>query len=258
MRPQMSQLGLPRMGRVLKILLVANVVAYVLELIAIRVGGGELVGELTLRPAEVFSGKVWQLFSYWWLHDPQNPTHLLWNMLMLWWSGTALEAAWGPRRFAWGYFWFGVGGALLTVAVGALSAAGLWPSLLGSFADKQHLGASGAVMGIVVAWGLTFSRQTFTFFLLGQVTGRTLVIIVLAFELLRALSLDPVSSTSHFGGIAAAFVMTRSLWRVGSVKELYKRWSLQRRRKSIERELRVIDGGKQEPAKKKIDPKDWN
>ncbi len=258
---QMAQIAWPKPGKVLIGLIAANVVIYVLQLLLLRANQGWVI-DLYLSPSGVFDrGYVWQPLTYMFLHDSQQPWHLLLNMVWLYFFGSQLERWWGTKRFLTAYFVFGLGGAAFTLAVGALSTTSLFAPLLPDFYIKHHLGASAASMGMVASWGLVYAEQEMHFFLLGRMKGKTFVLIVLAFELLRALSFSNVSSTSHFGGMAAAFVLCRGLWRPSKVKELFRRARLRKQRKKIEGQLRVLEGGQKAAPPQKPDPKDpkyWN
>ena len=61
-----------------------------------------------LTPVEVVHGQIWQLVTYSVLH--LNILHLLGNMIGLWMFGSAIESAWGTRRFL-ELYWVGVVGA---------------------------------------------------------------------------------------------------------------------------------------------------
>jgi rhomboid-like protein len=248
------QVAIPRPGRALIALMAALVVCYVLELLLLR-ANQSWVAELYLRPSSVFeNGKAWQPFTYFWLHDPARVFHLLGNLLWLWMFGTRLEHWWGSRRFVIAYFVFALGGAALTLLVGLLSRTAVLGPLLPHFWTSPHLGASAAAVGMTVAFGLTYANEEMHLLFLGRMKGKTFVLIMLAIELLVALSYEPTSSTSHFGGMIAAYVLCRGLWRPSKWKEITRRSSLQRKRKKIEAELKVIKGGKNDPG----DPSTWN
>lgn len=251
------QVAWPRPSKMLLLLMGALVAVYVVQLLLLRGGGAEFVGALYLSPQSVFEeGSVWQPFTYMWLHRPDGVFHLLFNLLWLWIFGTTLNEWWGNRRFLIAYGLFGVGGALLTLLIGLLSLAPPFEPLLGGFWYKQHLGASGAVMGVTIAWGLVFANRRMQFLLLGEMTGKTFVLLIVGLELLVALSFDPVSSTSHFGGILGALVLVKGYWRPSKWASLLRRAKLERRRRKIESELRVLRGGKDHPPGG--DPKKWN
>jgi membrane associated rhomboid family serine protease len=261
------------LGKVVIGLLVANFAFYVIELILLRANFGFVLRELPLSPSGLFDeGRVWQPLTYMWLHDPERPMHLIFNLVWLWMFGAPLEQWWGGRRVLGSYFLFGLGGAALTLLVGLLSRTAVLAPYLGDFWMKPHLGASGAIMGLTVAWGIVYADRTMNFFFLGEMKGRTFLWIIIGMELLVALSFDPVSSTSHFGGMAAAFLLCKrppkagrdpkvagqspqgGLWRPSRIKETLRRWELERQRAKIESELRVIQGGKDQPVAK-VPPK---
>lgn len=248
------QFAAPAAGRALIAIVIVNVAAYVLQLMMLRAGVRE-VGLFYLRPSDVFnSGYLWQVVTYWWLHDPSNPSHLLFNMLMLWFFGGPLEARWGPRRFVLAYVIFGLGGSAMVLAVGLLSQTGVLTSFLAGSWDQPHLGASGAVLGMIIAWGLTNRDREFYFLFLIRMKGKTLVWIAVAFEMLTALSYAGVSSSSHFGGMIAGFVLVEGLWRPGRWKQLWRRQHLKAQQRSLEKELERLQQKKPPPT----DPSQWN
>ena len=65
--------------------------------------------------AVIFRAKIWQLFTYLFLHDPYGFQHILFNMLSLWMFGKDLENVWGRKRFLQFYFICGVGAGLCVV-----------------------------------------------------------------------------------------------------------------------------------------------
>jgi membrane associated rhomboid family serine protease len=251
-----------RPGKVITTLLALNVVAWVLEVIFIRLGF-DVIRSLGLSPSGVFErGFVWQPLTHMVLHHPGAPSHLLFNMLFLWLFGTPLESWWGGRRVAIAYVVCGLGGAALTLSVGLISRLDAVAPALASFWEVPHVGASGAIMGLTVSWGIAFANQRMNFLLLGEMTGKTFVLIIIAFELLVLLSLEQgTSSSSHFGGMAAAVVLCKGLWRPSRWRDLFVKRSLTARKKRIEHELRVIEGGKGKAPEDEglpSDPKKWN
>lgn len=246
MRPTPATMagGFPRPGRAIIILLAINVVAYVLELILLR-GGAEWVELLFMTPADVFErGYLWQPATYALLHSPTQATHLIFNMLFLWMFGSPLESWWGAKRLFTAYGVCALSGAAFTLVVALLSQTPVLDWLLPSFWGRPHVGASGAVMGLTVAWGLVYGDQEMNFLFLGRMKAKTFVLIIIGVELLVALSFDSTSSTSHFGGMIGAFLLCRGYWRPSRWAESWKKSKLKRDRKRIERELKILQGGK--------------
>jgi membrane associated rhomboid family serine protease len=232
-----------RPGPIVTRLMIANVALYVLQLILLRTGNG-LVETLYLTPIDVVNrGMVWQPFTYMWFHSPGGPWHLLSNLLWLYIFGPPMESWWGSKRFFRGYLIFGLGGGLFTLLVGLLAYVPGFTPLLWGFQASTHVGASGAVIGVTVAWGLAHAKTQINFFLLGAMNGMTFVLLIIGIQLLTALSYSSVSSTAHFGGIIAAFVLCRGLWRPSRWQQWLRRTKLRRHKRKIERELRIIQGG---------------
>ena len=241
----------PKPGRALIVLMAANVALYVVELILMRLGV-TAVSRLFLTPSDVFQHLfLWQPLTYSWFHAPDAPFHLLLNMLWLYLFGAPLEAWWGQKRFVTAYFIFALSGAVFTLMTAlSFDVLGIVPS----FWVSPHLGASAAVMGMTVAWGLAFANQEMHFFLLGRMKGKTFVLILVAVELLTALSFSGVSSTSHFGGIVGAVILCRGLWKPAKVRSLVRNAKLRQQKKKLETELRLIQGGQKFPD----DKSEWN
>ena len=249
-----AQLGFPKPGKLLITIVAINVAAYVLYLLLLRAGAA-WVQELRLTPQAVLeSGYVWQPFTYLLLHAPQSPGHLLWNMLLLYMFAGPLESWWGQKRFVHAYVIFGLSGAVLVMLMGVLGNAGVLTSFLGPLYKTPHLGASASVMGMMTAWGIVHANRSMNFFLLGEMKGMTFVVIIIAIELLRALSFDNVSSTAHFGGIVGAFIVCKGLWRPQQWSQLFRRSALKRQRRDLEKKLKVIRGGKEDDD----DKMKWN
>ncbi|MDF1702928.1 MAG: rhomboid family intramembrane serine protease [Planctomycetota bacterium] len=109
-----------------------------------------MADQLMLWPDFVFgAGKVWQLFTSFWMHSPGGAQHVLMNMLMLFFFGRAVESFLGPKRFLALYLGAGVFASLIYV---------LWSFLVGSHVPA--LGASGAVYAVLVWMALQRPKAT--------------------------------------------------------------------------------------------------
>jgi len=233
-----------RPGRVSLVVAGVLVVAYALQLIATRLGV-PVVQVLALTPETVVErGWLWQVLTYALLHSPGNVSHLLFNLIPLVMFGAQLEPLWGPRKYITGVVVCALGGGLLTLLVGVLTWATPLGELSPGFWMSHHLGASGATTGLTVAWGVVFANREVSLLFMPPMKGRTFVWIVLAIELLSALSFSEVSSTAHFGGMAAGALFASGLWRPTGIGDALRRRRLKRQRAKLERELRVIEGGR--------------
>jgi membrane associated rhomboid family serine protease len=209
-----------------KWLIVSNVAVFVLFTLFGRWIGDDL-RLLALAPRAVVSYfALWQLVTYLFIHS--GISHLLFNMLALWMFGVPLEQTWGTKRFLKYYFLCGIGAGLCDVALHA--AVGDW--------GTRTVGASGAIYGLLMAFGVLFPNQTVLMGFLFPIKAKYMVMIYGAIELLLAFSVnDGVSNIAHLGGMAFGYVYLK-----GRLPRLtlpdwqgaYKRWKLQRAKKKFQ------------------------
>jgi len=174
-------------------------------------------------PALVIRGWIWQPATSMFLHDPGNLFHLLFNMLMLWMFGGELERHWGGRAFLRFYLVCGVG-------------AGLFATVIGLFGETARytatIGASGAVFGVIMAYGMVFSERVVLFMMIFPMKARTMALILFALAFFYTMSAgigSGISHVSHLGGAVVGYLYLRRVWRVGDfVREL--KWKIRRRR----------------------------
>jgi membrane associated rhomboid family serine protease len=138
----------------------------------------------------------WQLVSYMFLHAGFG--HILFNMFALWMFGQAIENLWGTRRFAIYYFLTGIGAALLH----------MWISGGGA----PTLGASGAVYGILLAFGMMFpERPIMLLFFPVPIKAKYFVAIFGGLELLNGIFSQNtgIAYFAHLGGMVAGFIIIK-------------------------------------------------
>ena len=222
-----------------KWLLISNIAIYVLtfllardELVLIRI-----FDWLALSPDHVLRGlRIWQLGTYLFLHG--GLWHLLVNMFTLWMFGITLERDWGTRRFLKYYFLCGIGAGLCDVIVNALL--GRWQS--------STIGASGAIYGLLLAFGVLYPEVTILFSFLFPIKAKYFVMIYGAIELLAALGShnSGVSNIAHLGGMAFGFIYLKmrfpKLDRF-EFRRWYQNWKLQRAKKKFQVYMRKHGNG---------------
>ncbi|MFT4571617.1 MAG: membrane associated rhomboid family serine protease [Hyphomicrobiaceae bacterium] len=199
-------------------LIIANVAVYVLQVV---VGRG-LIDAFALVPAEVGHFELWRLVTYQFLHG--GVWHLALNMLMLWMFGSELEQRWGERFFLKYYFVCGIGGGLLFTLV-------RWATFVPS------VGASGAIYGILMAYGMWFPNRELYVFLLFPVKAKHLVLFFMALEFLQTLesSGTGIAHAAHLGGMLFGYAYLR-WWGVSGfaipkrrdLELAWRRWRLRR------------------------------
>ncbi len=149
----------------------------------------------------VAAGEWWRLVTTGFLHI--GPLHLAFNLLMLWWFGTALEELLGRARFLAIY-----GVSILSGAAGALL---LEPAAVTA-------GASGAVFGILGA-GLVLERRGINVF-----GGSALIVVVL--NVVLSIMIARISLGGHLGGLAGGALAILALTHLGRVHAAYGRTGL--------------------------------
>jgi membrane associated rhomboid family serine protease len=159
----------------------------------------EITTTLWLLPVAVMHGAVWQLVTYAFLHA--SVTHILFNMLSLWFVGSYLEAAVGSRKVGEIYFVAVVGAALCSVALSYTRVLGLNPA-------SPTVGASGGIFGLMVAFGVLFGEQEFMLFPLPfRIKAKWLVTIYILIALAMLLSGGTgINYVAHLGGALFGYI----------------------------------------------------
>jgi hypothetical protein len=117
-------------------------------------------------------------------------------MLMLWMFGMEIENIWGSRKFLAFYLISGIGAGLVQVFFS--------PILTGSLAPT--IGASGAIFGVMIAFGMMFpNRYIFVYFLI-PMKAKYLIAFLMAIEVLSVGGISFVAHLAHIGGAVTAFI----------------------------------------------------
>ena len=174
----------------IKKLLIINAVAYLFQIVT----GHRWDQFFGLMPAMVVSkGALWQLVTYAFQHG--SPMHLLWNMLIMWMFGSDLELHWGSRRFLFYYLLCGIGAGVATV-------------LLTPHAVTVTVGASGAIFGLLAAFGLLFPDRPVAFMLVFPMKAKYFVVLLGVLQLLL-FSQDAgggIAYGTHIGGLVTGVI----------------------------------------------------
>jgi len=196
----------------------------------------DLFRALSLTPSEaLFEGHVWQVITYSVLHDITGPSHVLFNVLGLFFLGPALERRWGPR----GFLQFVVFSALIA-GVFSLAVGLLWPDLFGG----SVVGVSGAVMAILAAFSFVMPETTILLFFVVPVQARWIVWIAVGIDAMVFLSSPrggDLAVHTHLGGVLAAWLLITGNWRPSILKDRLELLALKSRRKPS---LKIVKGGR--------------
>ncbi len=192
---------LPALPDGVKWLIIANVAVYLVDFFGSLIGGENIFRSLELVPGSVVRGALWQPVTYLFLHSLTSFWHILFNMLSLWMFGTPIEQTWGTKRFLQFYFVCGVGAGLCVVIANIL------------FGDpyQRVIGASGAIYGLLLAYGMLFPEQTVLFSFLFPIKAKYMVMIfgVIAF-MSSFQSGSTVSNLAHLGGMLFGYLYMKT------------------------------------------------
>jgi membrane associated rhomboid family serine protease len=159
---------------------------------------------------------LWQLVTYIFLHG--GVSHILFNLLALWMFGGELESYWGSGKFLRYFFFCGIGAGLCTVV----------------FSPYQFIpvvGASGAIYGILLAFGWLFPNRLIYVYFLVPIPAKYFVIIFGLIELYASMqgTGGGVAHLTHLGGLIFGILyMAYPTIRQKVRREYYKRKLSQR------------------------------
>ena len=230
-------------------LLIINIAVFVLDFFVTKSSGTPLVhiGGLHYFKSDFF--KPFQIITHMFMHG--GLTHLLFNMYALWMFGQILERVWGPKRFFIYYIVAGLGAASLQMLVyhfqiqSAIDSIGLenadkvirkgadlllngqnWSNpamgdlnLLYNFSNM--VGASGAVMGLLLAFGMLFpNTELQLIFIPIPIKAKYFVIFYGVIELFLGTAnfqWDNIAHFAHLGGMIFGFILIK-IWGTSRTK----------------------------------------
>ena len=171
---------------------------FILFHLGFRLAGLNLSEILGLVPAFVKNQYwLWQFVTYIFMHG--HPLHLLLNMLILWYFGAEIEMRLGKYAFLKYFLICGVGAGLFNFAV---NIAFTDPSRWG----QPIIGASGAIFGLLAAYGIFFGNRYFLVFFLFPMKAKYFVLIMAGIELVMGVEANAQDNVAHFAHIGGMFV----------------------------------------------------
>jgi membrane associated rhomboid family serine protease len=246
-------LSFPPFTRAVKQLLIANGVVFlaVALLDVFAEGAGRWIElHFGLVPLLVVHGWIWQLVTYAFLHA--GLWHILFNMLALWMFGAQLEQDWGYNIFMQFYFFCAVGAALTTVVVS-------FTGLLGARPTVSTVGASGAIFGLLLAFGILHADSEIMLFPIPfMIKAKYFITGLIFIEVYLTLSSahrpgESVAYMAHMGGLLFGYIWLKFVPRQGfghaaserafGIRNSYYRWKRRRAARKFEVYMRKHDRG---------------
>jgi membrane associated rhomboid family serine protease len=189
---------------VIKNLLIINVIIFLVTMLAQEVAIDSthiitwkdiIFRWFALNPlGEGYNFQVWQLITYQFLHG--GFSHILFNMIGLWMFGIEIENIWGSRKFLYFYLLCGVVAGLFNLFLSPLLGGVPLPTV----------GASGAIYGVLIAFGLFFpNRYIFLYFFI-PVKAKYLIGFFVILEFLMVNSGDNIARLAHLGGALTGLI----------------------------------------------------
>jgi membrane associated rhomboid family serine protease len=216
-----------------KALLYANIAVYVASLFF-----PAIVAWLGLVPKLVIEKRlIWQPVTYMFVHA-RTPTHILFNMLILWMFGVELERMWRTNFFLKFYAVTGIGAGLISVLLSLLPFAPLREMY-----NSNIIGASGALYGLLLAYALYYPNRPILMFFFFPVPAKYFVAILGAIAFITSMEGNSgVAATTHLAGLLVAYVYLQG-GRGGLTAEIkyrYLKWKMNRLRRKFD----VYSGGR--------------
>lgn len=209
-------------------LIIINFLVWFAELVLPRYGI-DLISIFGLHYFEASEFNLMQLFTYMFLHSDDSINHVFFNMFSLWMFGSLIERFWGKWRYLFFYITCGLSAAIVQEAVWFFSFHEL--ALMGSDLVRIGggavvqanealnmaitVGASGAVFGLLLAFGMLFpNSKVFLLFIPIPIKAKYFVIIYGVAEFFFGVSAvgDNVAHFAHLGGMLGGFILIL-LWR---------------------------------------------
>lgn len=204
-----------RQGGLVKRLLFINIGVF----LAVHIVGlvGWLIGRPDLdRPVleqlmstndlQLLLRKPWTVVTYMFTH--YEPLHILWNMMMFWFSGQLFQGLLGERRMLGNYVLGGLAGFVFFLL------GGLLPAHLGLGGTSMILGASASVMSVLVGIATYRPDMEVGLMLVGSVRLKYIAIVVLIIDLISIRQGDNTGGhMAHIGGALYGFLAARMLQR---------------------------------------------
>ena len=196
----------------------------------------------------------WQYVTHIFMHDQRGIGHILFNMYGLWAFGTPLEQMWGKKKFIFFYFSAGIGAGLIYSLVNYYQFNSIYEQLItfgltaseiqnildiGSYNDPRILisnermikfyslfhtpavGASGAVYGVLVAFGLYFKNAKLgLLFIPVPIAAKYFIPGIIAFDLFFGMTKYSIGNIAHFAHIGGALIgfMIAYYWKKNQFK----------------------------------------
>jgi membrane associated rhomboid family serine protease len=206
---------------IIKNLLIINVLVFLAQNVSAAVFRYPLEHLFALHYWQSSLFEPYQLITHLFMHGSLG--HIFFNMFALWMFGSILENIWGPKRFLIFFFVCGIGAALCFLAVQTFqfhklpgtesigymtglrpgqfynANPGLWRMLV-----EPTLGASGAIFGLLVAFGYLFPNSLIYLYFFVPIKAKWFVLGYIVLELYLGVQNSATDNVAHFAHLGCA------------------------------------------------------
>eukprot|EP01012_Entosiphon_sulcatum_P006954 TRINITY_DN13411_c1_g2_i1.p1 TRINITY_DN13411_c1_g2~~TRINITY_DN13411_c1_g2_i1.p1 ORF type:complete len:238 (+),score=4.14 TRINITY_DN13411_c1_g2_i1:38-751(+) len=218
---------------VVKNLLIINVLFFIGTLVYNANDTYPLVQWFAVYYFDSPSFKIWQPITYMFMHSPIDYLHIIFNMFALYSFGSILEQRWGAKKFLIFYFITGLGALGLQWAVQSLeiyNQIGHFIPDITKYVPKNQeelgllrdiyfgpmLGASGAIFGLLVGFGMLYpNAELLIMFIPIPVKAKYIIPVYIVIELVLGVGKfqgDSVAHYAHLGGALIGFILVK-IWK---------------------------------------------
>jgi rhomboid-like protein len=224
---------------VVKNLLIINIIFFIATAI-FESKGIPLIELLGVYYFDSPNFRGWQIITYMFMHG--GFAHILFNMFALFTFGSSLEVIMGSKRFFNFYMITGLGALALQMLVQAIEIHGITGSFVigpvtyrsGDNAAIQTLssiyygpmvGASGAIFGLLIAFGMLFpNAELFIMFIPVPVKAKYIIPVYIILELFLGVAQfagDSIAHFAHLGGALFGFILVK-MWHLNRPRNFYE------------------------------------
>jgi len=194
---------------IVKNLIIINVLVFVAQLILDK--QILLTPRIGLWPIDFPYFKPYQIVTHMFSHGSIG--HIFFNMFALWMFGKILENVWGGKRFLFFYLACGIGAAAFHLLIQYITGGG-----------SLTIGASGAVMGVIVGFAYLFpNTEMFILFLPVPIKAKWVAIAYVAIDLFSGIANvagDNIAHFAHLGGAITGFILVL-VWNKSDRRRFY-------------------------------------
>lgn len=218
---QFQPRGYSILPTVVKNLLIINILVFLAQWVSGSVFNYPLEQVFALHYWQSSLFQPFQLVTSMFMHG--GISHIFFNMFALWMFGAVLENVWGPKRFLIFYMVCGLGAAVCflaaqTIEFHQIAGSGIFGYAVGidpfavqhsniqiaRFLYEPVLGASGAIFGLLVAFGVMFPNSLIYLYFFVPIKAKWFVIGYIAIELWMSIQRNPGDNVAHFAHLGGA------------------------------------------------------